>query len=353
MRLCFTGMITRQNPLFWTFAVGTFFDVRLRMSWLIPAIGLFFVLYFGPTTGLLYAFTFLVSLLIHEAGHVIAFRSSGDDVTQVCLFPTGGFPPHDHATSARWQTYGAAGGLIASAILCLITLPTILFSTESMASSFNLVAFPVPQNAFPSDGRTSLIQAQIVLFHFNFFLVAVNLIPAYPFDGGRILRGWLIEQSGYDVGCETSIRSGMLIGIFMGALGLAFLQNPVFVAVGAVILTWAVLEEQYLSPPSDETDDSFLGYDFSQGYTSLDRTSQTSPPPVSNAAPTGFWSSWRARRDASRKEREQKKQEDFERQLDELLAKVHEQGYDSLSPAEKRQLARASARIRGKGNGAT
>ena len=88
---------------------------------------------------------------------------------------------------------------------------------------------------------------------------------------------------------------------------------------------------------------SSMGYDFSQGYTSLER--EDDPPPQPKPKPNWFqrmrqqWTERRAKRDQERRQSE-------ERRLDEILEKIHREGKQSLTPEEQRFLQRLSNRNR-------
>jgi hypothetical protein len=98
---------------------------------------------------------------------------------------------------------------------------------------------------------------------------------------------------------------------------------------------------------SDEMDDSFLGYDFSEGYTSLDRSAPTSSTPrESQLSPL---QRWREQRRLKRELEERQQQVEAERQLDSLLAKVHEHGMASLTSREQRLLQQVSDLLRERG----
>ena len=92
-------------------------------------------------------------------------------------------------------------------------------------------------------------------------------------------------------------------------------------------------------------EESSLGYDFSQGYTSLDREAQAPPR---KRPRLNFFQRWLQRRAADRARREFEKREDEERRMDELLAKVHAHGRNSLTDDEKKFMSRVSERYRGK-----
>jgi hypothetical protein len=87
-------------------------------------------------------------------------------------------------------------------------------------------------------------------------------------------------------------------------------------------------------------EESLFGYDFSQGYTSLERDQ---PPPRRRP---GVLKRWLQNRAAQRMQREQETREKEERRMDELLEKVQREGLQALTDEERRFLTRVSARYR-------
>jgi hypothetical protein len=98
---------------------------------------------------------------------------------------------------------------------------------------------------------------------------------------------------------------------------------------------WIVLEM------GDEN--SPFGYDFSQGYTSLERDQPAAPVQRRRQS---WYQRWRQRRAQQKMLREQETREAEERRLDELLEKVQRDGLSALSDEERRFLKRASDRYR-------
>src|SRR5262249_46093878 len=90
-------------------------------------------------------------------------------------------------------------------------------------------------------------------------------------------------------------------------------------------------------------EEGVFGYDFSQGYTSLERDHVQAAPPVKKVS---WWRRWLQRRAAKKLQREQEQRETEERRMDELLDKLHRQGKDALTDEEHRFMKRVSDRYR-------
>jgi hypothetical protein len=88
-------------------------------------------------------------------------------------------------------------------------------------------------------------------------------------------------------------------------------------------------------------EEGIFGYDFSQGYTSLEKDEP--PPPRKRQS---WWQRWQQRRKARRLQREEEQRVAEESRLDTLLEKVQREGLTALTEEEKRFLKRASDRFR-------
>jgi len=175
-------------------------------------------------------------------------------------------------------------------------------------------------------------------------LLLVNLIPAYPLDGGQVVRSLLIPRVGTAVATEISVRIAYATALVLAVAALFGFQHVFLLGIAFLIVVLA-MHEHYQSQSGEAPDSSFMGYDFSQGYTSLERSEQKAPEQR-----PGLFQQWLERRRADKRRRQEQQALDAEAQLDTLLAKVHEQGMGALTESEKRQLKRASERYRSRGS---
>jgi stage IV sporulation protein FB len=90
-------------------------------------------------------------------------------------------------------------------------------------------------------------------------------------------------------------------------------------------------------------DDGVFGYDFSEGYTSLDAGTAKVRPYRESALKR-----WRRRRSELRRQRRASLEAAEERRMDEILEKLHREGRSALSDEEHRFLVRVSAKYRNK-----
>ncbi len=337
-------MNNRHNPLFWSFGAGTWSGVRLRISWLMPIVLVGVLFAFHLRLGGAFFLILFVSVLLHEIGHILAARATEGTGDEILLWPVGGLAFVESSTP-RSQVLTAAAGPLVNLLLCVLFLPAVLAS-HSMPEVFNPLVVPFEKDKF---GTLNLISdVQVLTFWVNYMCLLVNLIPAYPLDGGQILRTSLTARMGGGMGTEVAIRIAIAFALIMSVADLLFFGHLVLLMIAFMIILLAMQEHNQLQS-SETFDDSFMGYDFSQGYTSLERSDSVPPRPQGRR---GLLTRWLAHRRAEKQRRLQEQQQQSELQLDAILAKVHERGLTSLSPSEKRLLKSASNRYRGKGSAA-
>lgn len=345
-------MNNRQNPLYWSFGAGTWSGVHLRISWLMPLLLAWFLYEFHlPLGGSLFAVLF-GSVLLHEIGHILAARATEGTGDEILLWPLGGLA-FVESSSPRAQRLIAAAGPLVNLLLCGLFLQAVLHS-DSMPQAFNPLVVPFSPETFGAArdvsagavGQANLVSdVQVLMFWVNWLGFLVNLIPAYPLDGGQILRSWLTARMGTGMGTEIAIRLAYAAAVLIAVGGLVFAKSMVLVVLAFLIIVLA-MQESFQLQAAESYDDSFLGYDFSQGYTSLEKSEPARPQ-----RRVGLLQRWLERRKAEKQRRLVEQSQQTDQQLDAILAKVHERGLASLTPAEKRLLKRASNRYRGKGTG--
>lgn len=335
-------MNNRHNPLFWSFGVGTWAGVHLRISWLMPLVLAGFLYEYGLQMGGAFFGILLVSVLLHEIGHILAARATEGSGDEILLWPFGGLA-FVETISPKSQVITSAAGPLVNVLLCLLFLPAVL-SSGLTPHVFNPLFLPVNSAHFAANVPLDL---QVLTFWLNWMMLLINLIPAYPLDGGQIARTILVSRLGGGMGTEIAIRAGIAIAIVVGLVGVLFFKHVLLLGIAFLIIILAVQEQSQLQA-SESYDDSFMGYDFSQGYTSLERSDQKTQP----ERRAGLLQRWLAKRRAEKLRRLGEQEQLTEQQLDEILAKVHAQGLASLTPSEKRLLKRASNRYKSKGGGA-
>ena len=339
----------------WSFVLGSFRGIRIRvhLSFLILA-GLFCLtsaLRSGPREMLMISLPLMamifISVLLHEFGHCFACRSVGGDADDILMWPLGGLatcrPPH---RPAEHLVTAAAGPAVNFAImLCL--LPVIFLMKIWHISLLN------PLTLFPEfQGVSQAGEYVWIAFKLNYVLLLFNLLlPVFPLDGGQILRSVLWFRMSYFRATSIALRVGVIGGSIMvvvgiycaGAIGSRYFMIAV-IGLFAVIQCLMTQREIDL----DQEFENEFGYDFSQGYTSLEASHPTHGASLKQGP--GFFA-FRARFKAWLEKRQNRYRSYLETELDRILEKISRTGMDSLTRGEKKILADAAKLRRNSSSG--
>jgi Zn-dependent protease len=332
-------MNSRISPFYWSFPCGTWFLTRVRVSVYFPLVVLLVCHQLeGLRLGLIFSGILFVSVLGHEFAHVVAARLTNGNGREILIWPLGGLAVVQPAPSFRSRFLTATAGPLFNLVVCGLTFLAVLHSGQA-TEILKPLRFPLAQLS-----DELLPNLYILTFWVNWILLLVNLIPVYPLDGGRMVQACLMPRLGSEMATDLCVRIGFLAGFIALFAGL-FFGSVWIVALGAFVLLLNMQESQQIRS-ADGYEESFMGYDFSQGYTSLERSDDSQPQHQ-----PGLLDRWRTKRREGRQRRSQEKRAQAERRLDELLEKVHVHGIGALSDAERRHLNRASARYRDRTKG--
>jgi Zn-dependent protease len=342
-----------DNPINWSFKVGRLFgiDIRVHIAFVICAVVLLWMEMPGPgeeggrpfgrilvdAIGV-YALLFAI-VLLHEFGHCFGARYTGGDADEILLWPLGGLayasPPHNAAAHMITTVAGPA----VNVFLCMICTIVLVVWTGSLGA--------VPWNPLhpttPVDVSVLLSAStpQIWVMRFfgiSYFILLINLLPIFPFDGGRIVQAWLWPRKGYRASMAIATGTGMVGAILVGLFALFTEQSwlLLMIAVFGYMTCWQtrrMLKEEGAFGVGE------FGYDFSKGYTTFDQDEDRKRKP-------GFFERRRARKAALKADRERKRREEHERTVEAILRKISESGIDSLTARERRILEEETERRR-------
>lgn len=152
-------------------------------------------------------------VVLHEFGHAFAARAFGIRTPDITLLPIGGVARLERMPSNPWQelVIAVAGPAVNVVIVCLLALV--------------LGGIPGPsafENAPPA--RELLL---IGLFFVNIMLIVFNMIPAFPMDGGRVLRALLAMKLPHANATLVAARVGQGIAILFALSVLSPWRIPV------------------------------------------------------------------------------------------------------------------------------
>ncbi len=335
-------MNERLNWMLPSFEITRIGSLQIRFSlYFLPLVPLYLIR-FGWSLGFAVLGVLLLSVFVHELGHVCLARLTGGTASEIHLSPIGGLAMVQPGRGTWAQLVTTAAGPFVNLVVCLAVFPK-YYAPETLWAILNPIQFPVAQ--LNTDGL--LKDLGLIVFAVNWVLLLVNLLPILPLDGGRVVRTLLLTRIHPELVDRFAVQVSMVAAGLLALVGLYGDWSPV-VFLGAALLI-INLVQLFEHEAIDRDEDSFLGYDFSEGYTSLDR----SAPPAGTTQPTeaqrGLLEQWRERRRQQREQAMRRQQEEAEQKLDELLAKVHAHGMGSLTSREQQLLKQVSDLLRDRG----
>jgi len=319
----------------WSWHAFTIFGIPVRLHWtllFVPAYYLFGRIG-GGTDPLWTAFIAaglvmnFVIILIHELGHCWAARRVGGQVNQILLWPLGGMAYVGQSEDPRTDMFVAVSGPATHLLVGALCAGLIL----SLGIPWNWDYINPISNRmwWFGFGPTLAVDALNV----NMMLLAFNLfVPAYPLDGGRILLDMLTLRLGPGPAARTAGTVSIVLGIAIVIL--AFASRNFFLAFIGV---WVLLNAMQLRAVS-QVDDTYS----IKGYS--DRGYRFEEP-----RKEGYFARRRRLKRERALARRDAEEAELRRRVDELLDKVNRGGMGSLTPAERKTLEEASARLRRNG----
>jgi stage IV sporulation protein FB len=168
-----------------------------------------------------YSLAFMILLfacvVAHEFGHVFAARYYGIATPDVTLLPIGGLARLERISEEPREEFiiAIAGPLVNVAIAGVLILFFGARLDTGMLTSIESAKIPMVD-------RLAMV---------NIFLVLFNLIPAFPMDGGRVLRALLATRMGYLRATEVAAVIGQGFAFALGFIGLFSNFMLIFIAI--------------------------------------------------------------------------------------------------------------------------
>jgi stage IV sporulation protein FB len=172
-----------------------------------------------------------VCVVLHEFGHALAAKGYGINTPDITLLPIGGVARLERIPEEpRQELVIAAAGPVVTAILAL--------------SFFVVIA------SRGDIGVRASIQGDDLLanlFRINVWLLLFNLIPAFPMDGGRVLRALLATRLSYARATQVAATVGQAFAFVFGIIGLfgiphVYSPNPFLIFIAFFVYIGASQE---------------------------------------------------------------------------------------------------------------
>ena len=222
-----------ESQMRWSLRIARIADieVKIHLTFLLLLVWIA-VIYFvqgGPVAardGLIFILLLFVSIVLHEFGHALTARRYGVATRDITLLPIGGVArlermPEDPKEELVIAIAGPAVNVGIVLLLLIVAGPM-----TGAGASLQLM-----------DARAGILDR---LFWANIIIVLFNLIPAFPMDGGRVLRAILALRMEYVRATQIAARIGQGLAFVFGFIGLFF--NPLLIFIALFVYLAATQE---------------------------------------------------------------------------------------------------------------
>jgi Zn-dependent protease/CBS domain-containing protein len=217
----------------WSFHIGTVAGIRVELHvtfllfllWAALSQGLLTGNVLGAVSGVALLLSVFGCVLLHELGHALTARRFGIRTRDIVLLPIGGVArlqrmPDRPSQELLVALAGPAVNLVIAAVLALL----------------------LSQLHAPGPMTGEILQT---LLQINVLMLTFNLIPAFPMDGGRVLRALLAMRLPYVRATRIAVGVGQGIALLFAVIGFGVFHNPMLIFIGLFVFLMAG-EEQAL-----------------------------------------------------------------------------------------------------------
>jgi Zn-dependent protease/CBS domain-containing protein len=211
------------------------------------------------TMGILGAIILLISVLLHELSHSIVAKRYGYKVRQIILFVFGGVsdirdePKEEYKKEFTIAIVGPISSFALAGLFAVAWFVLVQVGTNTTTSQMNTPLFALPQPQQQEQDETSpagtsdqwvigsiaqgIMRYGIIV---NILLGGFNLLPAFPLDGGRVLRAGLMRWRGnYHDATKTAVKVGVWISYGLMAFGfLTILTGSFTGGIWLILIAW-------------------------------------------------------------------------------------------------------------------
>ena len=204
------------------FKLGEFarIDVFLHWTLVVTVVGLFvWLLYRGGLSmaidAIILVAALFVCVILHEFGHALTARRYGIPTLNITMYPIGGIALLAHMPRVpRQELMIAIAGPAVNFIIAWV-----LWILATIGGYFT-----GPDNLIRPDGEGLALISTLAWM--NFILVIFNMIPAFPMDGGRVLRSALAMRMSFRTATRIAGYVGQILAVIFALI--AIFPNPIY-----------------------------------------------------------------------------------------------------------------------------
>jgi Zn-dependent protease len=199
----------------WSIKLGRIFGIDIKVHLTFLLILVWGAFNYGGTAGPLYGVIVTLALftlvLLHELGHSVAALRFGIPVKDITLLPIGGLARLERMPEKPIQELIVAiAGPLVNVVLAAALGPLLFILALVQGETISLAMLTEP----------GLLGLLFFLFSANVSLTVFNMLPAFPLDGGRVLRAGLGFFTDYQRATQIAATTGRIIAVGLGIFGL-------------------------------------------------------------------------------------------------------------------------------------
>jgi len=228
-----------KNSLF----IGKIAGIKIFLHWTFPII-IFWIIFSNLRRGLnaeqvawsvVFILALFVCVTLHELGHALAARRYHIKTKDITLLPIGGVARLENMPEKPMQELivAMAGPAVNFVIIILLF---IYLRLTKLPTDFSIITHVT--------GDNFLLSLAII----NVWLAVFNLIPAFPMDGGRVLRALLSLRLNRILATKIAVSIGQTLALVFVFLG--FFGNPFLIFIGLFIFLGAMAEYEQVKTGS-------------------------------------------------------------------------------------------------------
>jgi Zn-dependent protease len=186
----------------------------------------------GFLTGVVFILLLFGCVVLHELGHAAMARRFGVETREIVLYPIGGVARLDRIPSGKAELLIALAGPAVNLILAGMLIAWLVVRQVQVSFS--------PEDLLAGSAPVvwQLLTANLTLFFFN-------LVPAFPMDGGRILRAILSMYAGQEKATRIAARVGQGFALLFALYAVLPPVKPVFLLIAFFVFVGAGQEAAY------------------------------------------------------------------------------------------------------------
>jgi len=181
-------------------------------------------------SGIAFILAIFGCVVLHELGHALAARKYGIRTKDIILLPIGGVARLEKIpTQPVQELWVALAGPAVNVVIAAL-----------------LAVYLWIINTLTPDNQLTMTTAAFVerIIGVNVFLILFNLIPAFPMDGGRVLRALLATRLAYIRATRISAGLAQAIALLFGTIGLFY--NPILLFIAFFVWMGAAQESRMI-----------------------------------------------------------------------------------------------------------